>query len=48
MVGLEAEVEAGVVNENLDFILRAMGRYGRISERGEPCSDLCFGKTLGL
>lgn len=41
MVGLEAEVEAGMVNENLDFVLRTMGKYGRIFEGGESLAQIC-------
>lgn len=39
-VGLGAKVESGKVRENLDFILRARGRYGRIL-RGESLAQIC-------
>ena len=39
-VGLGAKVESGKVRENLDFILRARGRYGSIL-RGESLAQIC-------
>lgn len=39
-VGLGAKVESGKVSENLDFILGATGRCGKIL-RGESLAQIC-------